>query len=61
MVYIDRKIIPIKKQEIQGIEMSVKNGYIINGTIETFTLIAGIETDCCNVESENRSVKEWTG
>ena len=61
MVYIDRKIIPIKKQEIQGIEMSVKNGYIINGTIETFTLIDGIKTDCCNVESENRSVKEWIG
>ena len=61
MVYIDRKIIPIKKQEIQGIEMSVKNGYIINGTKETFVSTAGIKTDCCNVESENRSVKEWTG
>jgi len=37
MDYIDKKIIPIKKeQEIQGIEMSVKNGYIINGTVETF-------------------------
>ena len=61
MVYIDRKIIPIKKQEIQGIEMSVKNGYIINGTKETFVSTAGIKPDCCNVESKNRGVKEWTG
>ncbi len=62
MDYIDKKIIPIKKeQEIQGIEISVKNGYIINGTKETFVSTAGIEPDCCNVESKNRSVKEWTG
>lgn len=62
MDYIDKKIIPIKKeQEIQGIEMSVKNGYIINGTKETFVSTAGIKPDCCNVESKNRGVKEWTG
>ena len=63
MVYIDRKIIPIKKQEIQGIEMSVKNGYIINGTKETFVSTAGIKPGCCKelLRNKNRSVEEWTG